>query len=68
MQVVSTYLERDTGNTKNSLCNWVRLPGVSVLLVLCEHGTTDLCEARAMFIDPVHGPLSQSAHQWGVFL
>ncbi len=52
-QVVSTYLKRDVGNTKNSFCNWVQLTGVNILLVLCEYWTTDLGEDRGIFNCPV---------------
>jgi len=31
---VRTHLKRGVGNTDDSLCNWVQLPGVNVFLVL----------------------------------
>ncbi len=68
MQVASTNLKRDTGNTKNSLCNWIQLAGVNVLLLLCDYGTTDLCEGGPILNCPVDGLLYWSTHQWGVFL
>ncbi len=54
MQLAGTYLKRDAGNTKNSLCNWAQLKGVNFWLILCEYGTTDLCEGSAIFNCPVH--------------
>ena len=57
MQVAITDLKRDAGNTKNSLCNWVELSGVNVLLLPCEYGTTDLCEDGPIFDCSVHGRL-----------
>ena len=68
MQVASTNLKRDTGNTENSLCDGVQLASVNVCLVLCEYGTTDLCEDSPIFNCPVHSLLYWSTHQWGVFL
>src|SRR5258706_1129759 len=66
MHEASTNLKRDAGNTQNRLCNWVKLRGVKFLLVLCEYGTTDLCQGSAICNCLVHGLLSQSTHQWGV--
>ena len=68
MQMASTYLKCDARNTTNSLCNRVQLIGVNTLLVLCEYGTTDLCEDGAIFDCPVDKCLYRSTHQWGVFL
>ena len=68
MQVASTNLKRDLGNTEDGLCNWVQLSGVNFLLVLCGGRTTYLCEDSAIFNHPVHGLLHRSAHQRGVFL
>jgi len=31
--VTNTNLKRNLGNTKDSLCDWIQLQGVSVLLV-----------------------------------
>src|SRR5258706_13183064 len=55
MQVASTYLRRDAGNTKSCPCIWFQLPGINILLVLCEYGTTDLCEVGTRFNCPVDG-------------
>ena len=33
LTVISTNLERDTGNTKDSLCDWIQLQGVNMVLV-----------------------------------
>ena len=33
MLVVSTNLKRDSGNTDDSLCNWIQLKCVSILFV-----------------------------------
>ena len=68
MQVASTYLERGAGNANNSLCNWAQLPGITILLALCDYWTTDLCDDRAIFNCPVNGFFYRSTHQWGVFL
>ena len=38
MLVASTNLKRDPGNTEDSLCNWVQLIDVNLLLVLCGVG------------------------------
>ena len=62
-----THLKRDAGNTENSLCNWVQLTGVNVLLVLCGRGTTDLCEDRTIFNRFVHRLFYRPAHHWGIF-
>ena len=66
---MSTNRKRDVGNTKHSLCNWVQLKGVNVLLVLrgFTYGGTDLSEDSAILDRPVQGLLYRSAHQWGVF-
>ena len=66
--VASTNLKRDLGNTEDSLCNWVQLSGVNILLVLDGRWTTYLCEDSAIFNRPAHGLLYRSAHQWSVFL
>ena len=66
MPVERTYLKRNTGNAEDSLCNWVQLTGVNVLLVLC--GTTDLCEDSAIFNCLVHHLFCRSAHHWGIFI
>ena len=68
VQAESTNLKRDAGNTENSLRNWVQLIGVNILLLLCEYGTTNLCEDSSIFNYPVHGLFTRSAHQWGIFL
>ena len=49
MQAASTYLERDAGNTKSSLCDFVKLPDINILLVLYGYGTIYLCEVGATF-------------------
>ena len=54
MPVARTCLKRHAGNTKDSLCNWVQLRGVNVLLILCGRGSTDLCEDSAIFNRLVH--------------
>src|SRR5258706_1112930 len=36
LSVASTNLKRDTGNTKDSLCNWIQLNGVNILFVSSE--------------------------------
>ena len=38
MLVASTNLERDLGNTEESLCNWIELPGVNSCLFHMEVG------------------------------
>ena len=38
MPVASTNLKRDLGNTEDSLCNWVQLPGISFLPFLLQVG------------------------------
>ena len=68
MQGAGTNLKRDAGNTKKCLCNWVKLTGVNILLVLCGYGTTDLYEDGAIYNCPLRGLLSQSTHQWSVLL
>ncbi len=55
MQGASTYLKRDAGDTNNSLCDWAQLTGINILLVLCEHWTTDLCNGDGIFNCPVDG-------------
>ena len=67
MAITRTNLERDAGNTEDGLCNWIRLEGVNVLLVLCRRGSTDPYEDSAIFKRRVHRLLYRSAHQWGVF-
>ena len=54
VQVVSTNLNRDAGNTEDCLCNWVQLIGVNLLLVPCGWERTDLREDSAIFNRPVH--------------
>jgi len=68
MKVASTYIKRDAGNTNKSLCNWVELKGINILLVLCEYWTTDPCDDGDIFNCPVDRFLYWSTHQWGVFL
>jgi hypothetical protein len=68
MPVVSTNLKRGTGNTEDSLRNWVQLTGLNVLLVLCRGGRTDLCEDFAIFDRPVQAPLYRFAHKRSVSL
>ena len=68
MQVASTNLKRDLGNTEDSLCNWVQLSGINLLLVPSGSLTTYLSEDSANFNCPVHRFLHRSAHYWGVFL
>ena len=63
MLMASTNLKRDLGNTKDSLCNWIQLPDVNSLLVLCGCGTTNLCENSAIFDRVVHRLFYRSAHQ-----
>ena len=67
MPVASTNLDRDLGNTKDSLCDWVQLSGVNLLLVPCGSRTAYLLDS-AIYICAVHGPLDQSAHHWRTFL
>src|SRR5258706_5213394 len=40
MPVAWTHLIRDSGNTEDSLCNWVQLTGFNTLLILCGCRTT----------------------------
>jgi len=68
MAVARTNLKRNSGNTEDSLCNWVQLSGVNFLFILCGCGRTDLCEDNAILNRPVHGLLYRSAHQWAVFI
>ena len=68
MQAMSTDLKREAGNTENSLCNRIQLRDVNILLILCECGTTDLCEDSAIFKRLVHGLLNRYTHHWRVFL
>ena len=55
MSVTSTNLKRDTGNTKDCLCNWVQLLGINFLLVLCGCEKSDLRKDRPIFDRPVYG-------------
>jgi len=64
MPVASTNLKRNLGNTEDSLCDWIQLQGVNILLAL--HGITDLCEYSPIFDCVLHNPLGRWAHQWGV--
>jgi len=64
MPVARTNLKRGTGNTEDSLRNWVQLTGVNALLVLCGGGRTDFCDDLAIFHRPVQGTLYRSAHKW----
>jgi len=64
MPVASTNLKRNFGNTKDSLCDWIQLQGVNVLLVSMRK--TNLSEYSPIFNCVLHSPLSRSGHQWGV--
>jgi len=64
MPVASTNLKRNFGNTEDSLCDWIQLQGVNVLLV--STWKTHLCEYNPIFDCVLHSPLGRSAHQWGV--
>ena len=55
MQVVSTNLECDAGNTEDCFCNRAQLPGINFLLILYGCERTDLREDCAIFNRPVHG-------------
>jgi hypothetical protein len=68
MPVASTNLKRGTGNTEDSLRNWVQLTGVNALVVLCGDGRTDLCEDFAIFNRSVQAPLYRFAHKRSVTL
>ena len=63
---VSTDLKRDTGETKDRLCDRVKLKSVNVLLVPSLR--TDLGKYSAIFKTLVHDPLCGPGHQWGIFL
>jgi len=62
MPVASTNLKRNLGNTEDSLCDWIQLQGVNIMLVL--RGITDLCEYSPIFDGVFHNPLGRWAHQW----
>ena len=68
MQVAKTHLKRDSGNTKDSLCNWVQLKGVNILPVLRGCGITDLREDSTIFNRIIHRLFHRSAHHRGEFL
>ena len=57
MQMASTNLECDAGNTEDCFCNRVQLPGVNFLLILGACERTDLREDRAIFDRSVYGLL-----------
>ena len=67
MSAARTHLKRDTGNTEESLCNWIELTDVNVLLVLCGWGPTDLCDDSAKLERLIHCLICRPAHHWGVF-
>ena len=46
MPAARTYLKRGVGNTDDKLCDWVRLPGVHVILVLRGCEITELTSAK----------------------
>ena len=63
--VASTNLKRDTGNTEDSLCNWIQLEAVNVLFVSAWMWRTTSAKTANRL---VHGLLYRPAHQWGVLL
>ena len=68
MSIARTHLKRNASNTEDSLCNWVQLTDVNLLVVLCGCGTTDLCEDSAIFNCLVHHLFCRSAHHRSIFL
>ena len=64
--MTSMYFERDTGKTKDNLCNRIQLEGVNIPLVPIWR--TDLCEDSSVLDKLVHNPLRRCIHQRGVFL
>ncbi len=64
--ITNTNLKCDTGNTEDSLCNWIQLEGVNFLFVSFECWRTNLREGSSIFDRVVHRLLHRAAHQWGV--
>ena len=50
MQVASTNLKREAGNTKDGFCDWVQLRNVNILLVILNMGQLTSAKTAPYFI------------------
>jgi len=59
--VASTYLKRDPGNTEDSLCDWIQLKWVNLLLFSVREDRPLRIQRRTSYPPPQPSPLIRSS-------